>query len=134
MVNLLKQLGEASRRQDGLAVAKLLSITRLDLENFANFTNEATVERDIKRYLNDETWASIAIAYWRVAVQVAKIQDLQSAYGAQKDLLVASNRAAEKMDNWILPVLFLIAKELRYLSILVCNLFFFSANVSKYPD
>uniref|UniRef100_A0A060T0S2 ARAD1C15224p n=1 Tax=Blastobotrys adeninivorans TaxID=409370 RepID=A0A060T0S2_BLAAD len=117
-MNFASQLNQAVTRQDGTAAAKLLSITHADLSEFAHSTNAAMVTQTLGTKIKDPQWAEIAVAHWLVAVQVVIKQDLKEAYAAQNALLMSTNRAAEKTDNWILPVLYTVAKELRHLSIL----------------
>lgn len=112
------ELDSAAAREDGIKVAKLLSITLSDPVEHSSVTNGAMVDRDVRNKFRDVVWGEIGVAHWRVAVQVAQRQDLAEAYAAQNMLLVAANRAAERADNWILPALFTIAKELRQLAIL----------------
>lgn len=119
-------LAQAILREDGISASRLLSITNPQLIDLGNSKSEAEVANDVRRQsLGDNSskedlmlWTEIAVAHWRVAVQVAYTQNLQAAYTAQNSLLVAVNRAADRTDNWILPVLFLVAKELRQLSIM----------------
>ncbi|CAN6624600.1 hypothetical protein TRVA0_010S00386 [Trichomonascus vanleenenianus] len=112
------ELNAAVKRQDGIAVARLLSITNVGIVQIAQSTNEASVNRDITSKFRDALWGDIAVAYWRVAVQVGSKQDLVGAYTAQNVLLTIANRAAEKTDNWVLPVLYTIAKELRQIAVM----------------
>lgn len=119
------KLAQAVTRGDGIAVSRLISITDPQLVDLPNVP-EAQVANDVRRggignsHSKDDIllWQEIAVAHWKVAVQVTVVSDLQAAYTAQNALLVAVNRAADKTDNWILPVLFLVAKELRQLSIM----------------
>ena len=120
------KLAQAIKREDGIIVSRLLSITDPQLVELGNSQVEAVVANEVRRGLGGslslgdtgQLWVEIAVAHWRVAVQVTYTQNLQSAYMAQNALLVAINRAADKTDNWILPVMFLVAKELRQLSIM----------------
>lgn len=120
------KLAKSIKREDGIAVSRLLSITDPQLVELGNSVSEAQVANDVRKeglgtFLTKDDlflWTEIAVAHWKVAVQVTYTQDLQAAYTTQNALLVAVNRAAEKTDNWILPVMFLVAKELRQLSIM----------------
>lgn len=88
MAHFVGRLNAAFGRQDGNAVAKLISITNPNLIELGNFTNEVSVNNDIRRLVVNEQWAEIAVCHWRVAEQVAKYQDLQKAYVAQNHLLM----------------------------------------------
>lgn len=118
MPNFAEELDSAIAREDGLKVAKLISITHSDPVEHSNLTNGAMVDKDIRKKFRDVLWGEIAVAHWRVTIQVVQKQDLLEAYSAQNMLLITTNRAAERTDNWILPVLCTIAKELRQLAIL----------------
>lgn len=115
------KLAKAVERGDGIAVSQLVSITNPKLADLSD-VSEAQVANDVRRggLRKDELqlWQDIAVAHWQVAIQVSVVSDLQTAFSSQNALLVAVNRAADKTDNWILPVMFLVAKELRQLSML----------------
>ena len=82
------RLNGAVRRQDGIAVAKELSITHSDISSLAYATNAVMADREIKSRLSETIWGDIAVIHWRVAVQVAQKQDLIEAYSEQNALLV----------------------------------------------
>lgn len=88
MSDFASRLDQAAAMEDGIAVARLLSITDESLMALGDYTNEAMVDRTIRKPIRDRQWGEIAVCHWRVAQQVVKYQNPKQAYVAQNALLV----------------------------------------------
>lgn len=89
MADFPNKFNQCVKRQDGFALSQLVSITNPGLMDLGVYTNEAMVDKDIRRKIHcgGDQWSEVAVCHWKVAQQVVHFQNLQKAYKAQNELL-----------------------------------------------
>lgn len=87
MSDFASKLNQAIVKKDGVFISKLLSITDSSLNALGEYTNEAMVDKTIRKKILDKQWGEVAVCHWKVAEQVVKYQNLKDAYVAQNALL-----------------------------------------------
>lgn len=87
MEQFIKDVNGTISRQDGVKLAKLLSITNGEIVSLAMATNSALVDRDVRSLISDPSWAEVAIQHWHVAFQLAIQHNISEAYSLQNTML-----------------------------------------------
>lgn len=117
--NYARAFANALQNYDGNTIAIHLSIRYWGLIELSK-TNESDLENSLdQHYGNPEwynEWTEVALTYLKITSLVVGGSSPKDVYLAQNQLLSLVNRIAEKSDNWILPVLYTVAKELRQLA------------------
>lgn len=115
MTGGINEFNAAVRGSDGLAVAKYLSI--LD-PKIAQILQLSIPDPDSISSTNNALglWYSVLATHKTVVTEILVHKQVKQAASAQIKKLTTLNRIAERADNWILPVLYTVSRELRQLA------------------
>lgn len=119
-MSMFEDLRSAIDREDGVKVARLISVLNGNPDHWAFIAYGANgfADGDKKKVFSQPLWGDIAHVYWKYAVGLMKNHSLVDAYILQNEMLQILNRISERSDNWVLPVMFSVAAELRKVAFL----------------